>query len=299
MIDPIIFSFRLGNFEFALRWYSVIAVSSLLLGAWLAERQLRRRGENADHLWDGLIWAIPAGIVGARAWYVLNDIFGGGAYYLDNPVQIFNLPQGGLHIYGAFLLGGIAFYLYARRNKVDMRLILDSVAPSMLIAQGTARLGNFINQELYGPPTTLPWGIPIAPAYRIPPWNDLTRFPESTRFHPTFAYEMLWNLVAGSLLLWLSNRFKDKVRPGAVFFAWLILAGVGRVIIETWRPDQPRIPGTGLSYSRLVAASMAVVGTLLMLVRYGVLRIPFKLGGETYTIAPSKAPEAKNSESRE
>ncbi len=291
MIDPIIFTLHLGSFEFALRWYSVIAVLSILLGSWIAERQLRRRGENPDHLWDGLIWAIPAGIVGARLWYVANDILGGGMYYINNPVQIINLPQGGLHIYGAFLLGGIAFYLYARQNKVDIRLILDSVAPSMLIGQGTARLGNFINQELYGPPTSLPWGIPISPAHRTPPWHDLSRFPSGTRFHPTFAYEMLWNLTMAGLLLWLSRRFEKKMRPGTIFFGWLILAGVGRVIIETWRPDQPRLPGTDLSYSRLVAAAMALAGVILMLARYDKIRLPFiDLGGVAYHIAPPRKP---------
>lgn len=289
MIDPIIFTIHIGNLEFSLRWYGVLVVVSILIGAWIAEREMRRRGGNPDCLWDGLIWAVPAGIVGARLWYVINDILGGGRHYLDNPLSILNIPEGGLHIYGAFLLGGIAYALYARRHRVDMRLILDSTAPSLLISQGLARLGNWINQELYGPPTRLPWGIPISAEHRIPPWNDLTRFPEATtRFHPAFAYEMLWNLAAAGLLLWLSRRFANKSRPLALFAGWLVLAGVGRVIIEAFRPDQPRLPGTGLSYSRLVAACMAVVGVLLLLIRYEVIRLPaLSLGPSAYALPPA------------
>ncbi|MBN1581757.1 MAG: prolipoprotein diacylglyceryl transferase, partial [Anaerolineae bacterium] len=193
MIDPIIFTIRLGSFEFALRWYSVLVILGIIVGEWIAEREMRRRGENPEHLWEALVWGLPAGIVGSRLWYVANDILGGGTRYLTNPASILATWEGGLHFYGGILFAAVAFFLYARRHKLDMRLILDACAPSLLIGQGVARLGNLINQELYGQPTTLPWGIPIAPMHRIPPWNDLTRFPEATtRFHPTFAYEMLW-----------------------------------------------------------------------------------------------------------
>jgi phosphatidylglycerol:prolipoprotein diacylglycerol transferase len=167
-------------------------------------------------------------------------------------------------------------------------LVLDSAAPSLLIGQGIARIANYINQELYGPPTDLPWGIPISPQHRIPPWNDLSRFPaETTRFHPTFAYEMLWNFAAAGLLLWLGRRLEKKLKPGSIVAGWLVLAGIGRVIIETWRPDQPRIPGTGLSYSRLVAMVMALAGVVMLLVKYKVVRLPFlPAGRDEYQLAP-------------
>jgi phosphatidylglycerol:prolipoprotein diacylglycerol transferase len=154
-------------------------------------------------------------------------------------------------------------------------MLLDSVAPYLLIGQALARPANFINQELYGPPTTLPWGIPIAANNRIPPYNDLIQYPDTTRFHPTFAYEMIWNFAAAGLLIWLSRKFEAKMRPGVVFFGWLILAGIGRAIIETFRPDQPHFAGIALSYSRLIAILMALAGTILILGRYYIIPLPF------------------------
>lgn len=274
-MDPVIFTIRLGEFAFSLHWYGVLAVAGILVGEWVAERELRRRGGDPDYLWEGLTWAIPAGIIGARLWYVANDIMGGGTYYREAPARILRVWEGGLHWYGGMLFAGLAFYAYARYRRIDIRLILDAVAPSLLIGQGIARLGNYINQELYGPPTSLPWGIPIDPQYRIPPWNDLSRFPAATtRFHPAFAYEMLWNFLCAGLLVWLSRRYEKRLRPLSLFAGWLILAGVGRVWLESFRPDQPVIPGTGISYTRVVAALMALAGTLLALVQYRVIRIP-------------------------
>jgi phosphatidylglycerol:prolipoprotein diacylglycerol transferase len=257
----------------------------------VAAREVRRRGEDPDYVWDGLVWALLAGIVGARIWYVANDILGGNSRYLDDPISILYITEGGLHFYGAILFGGLAAFLYARRQKLDIWLILDSVAPSLLIGQAVARPANFINQELYGPPTSLPWGIPIDAHHRLPPWNDLSRFPEaSTRFHPAFAYEMIWNLLAAGLLLWISKRFHKKLKPGVMFAAWFILAGVGRFVIEWFRPDQPRVPGTDISYSRIVAGLMALAGTLMLLIKYQVIRLPFlPPGPEAYTLAPSEA----------
>jgi phosphatidylglycerol:prolipoprotein diacylglycerol transferase len=293
MIDPI--AFTIPGVNIAVHWYGIIMMVGILLGTWITAREVRRLGGNPDHVWDGLTWAMPAGVVGARLWYVVTDILGGGRRYLEDPVSIFRIPEGGLHFYGAILFGALVAYVYARRNKVDMWLIIDGVAPALLISQAAIRPANYINQELYGPPTDLPWGISISAANRIPPWHNLSFFPEeTTRFHPTFAYEMIWNLLAAGLLLWTTRRFSKKMRPGVPFAAWLILAGVGRAIIETWRPDQPHIPGTPISYTRLVAALMAIGGVILMLVKYGVLRLPFlSQGPDTYAIAPADSSQSE------
>lgn len=269
MIDPVIFEFQLLGFNFALRWYGVLIMLAVLVGTWITSRELGRRGENPEIAWDALIIVLIAGVTGARLWYVLNATLGGSRYYLDDPVRILAITEGGLHIFGGFLAGGLAAYIYARRKQLDFLLLLDSAAPALLIGQALARPANFINQELYGPPTDLPWGIPIDAEHRIGPWQDLAQYPlESTRFHPTFAYEMIWNLAAGGLLLWISRRYGDKLRPGTLFAAWLVLAGLGRFLIEAFRPDQPRIPGTGLSYTRLFAGLMALAGFVWLLVRY-------------------------------
>lgn len=114
----------------------------------------------------------------------------------------------------------------------------------------------------------------------------MSLFPESTRFHPAFAYEMVWNFITAGALLWAARRFPEKFKPGAMVGWWLVISGIGRVIIEAFRPDQPRIPGTDLSYSRLVAAIMAVVGVVMLLVRYGYIRLKFaETWKEQYQIA--------------
>jgi phosphatidylglycerol:prolipoprotein diacylglycerol transferase len=274
MIDPVIFTIRLFGFEFPLRWYGVIVMIGIIVGSLIVERELKRRGENGDRIWDALIWVLPIGIIGARLWYVLNATLGGNNYYAENPVQILNIPQGGLHIFGGFLFGAAALLVYLRRNKLDPWLFLDSAGPAVLIGQGIGRIANFINQELYGPPTTLPWGIQIQAEHRLPQYQDLNLFPvETTRFHPTFVYEMLWNFAAAGLLLWLSRRYKEDLKPGALFAGWLLLAGFGRVMIEFFRPDQPKIPGLGISYSSIVAALMAITGAVMLMARYRAINL--------------------------
>jgi len=275
MIDPIIFTINLGSIHLPVRWYGVLIMGSVLLGAWIASREVGRRGENPEFVWDGLLYVLVAGIIGARLWYVINDILGGGQRFVQDPIRILYIPEGGLHIYGAIVLGGLVAFWYAKRYKIDIWLVMDSVAPSLLIAQATARPANFINQELYGPPTDMPWGIPIDAQHRLSPYDNLTSFPtETTRFHPTFAYEMIWNICAAVLLLWIGRRYEDRIKPGTIFAGWLVLAGIGRFIIEFFRPDQPRIPGTQISITRIVAALMALAGTLWLLARYQIINFP-------------------------
>ena len=288
MIDPVIFSVNILGFTLTLRWYGVLVMLGALAGGWFAEKEVTRRGEKGAHVWDAMVWTIPAGVLGARLWYVMNATLGGNRYYMENPGQILNIPQGGLHFFGGLLFGAVALILYLRRYKLDPWLFLDAIAPVTLIGQAVARPANFINQELYGQPTSLPWGIPIDAAHRINEYANLGRYPvDTTRFHPTFAYEMIWNFLAAALLLWLARRFADRIKPGAIFGGWFILAGVGRVLIEFFRPDQPKIPGTAISYSALVSALMAIAGVILLLARFGKI----KLGSFTFPDAYQVAPE--------
>jgi phosphatidylglycerol:prolipoprotein diacylglycerol transferase len=276
MIDPVIFSTELFGITFTLRWYGVIVMIGVIAGAMIVERGLKDRGEMTDRIWDALIWVLPAGIIGARLWYVFNAVLGGNRSYLDDPASIIRVWEGGLHIFGGFLFGAIALLVYLRQNKLDPWLFLDAAGPAVLIGQGIGRLANFINQELYGPPTTLPWGIPISAEHRLAQYKDLGLFPvETTRFHPTFAYEMLWNFASAGLLLWIWRRHREDLKPGALFAGWLILAGVGRVIIEFFRPDQPKIEGLGISYTSIFAALMAIAGVILLMIRYNVINPKF------------------------
>ena len=293
MIDPIIFTIRLFGFEFPLRWYGVIVMVGVIIGSLFVEREIKRRGENGDRIWDALIWVLPIGIIGARLWFVLNATLGGNRFYVENPASIIRIWEGGLHIFGGFLLGAIALLIYLRQNKLDAWLFLDSAGAAMLIGQGIGRVANFVNQELYGPPTTLPWGIPISAEHRLAQYQDLSLYPvETTRFHPTFAYEMLWNFAAAGLLLWLSRRYQKELKPGTLFAGWLVAAGLGRVIIEFFRPDQPKIPELGISYTSIVAALMAIAGAILLIARYKIIKLSFaETWEEQYYVSQETEPE--------
>jgi len=269
MIDPIIFT--IGGFS--LRWYGVIVMIGVIVGSLMVERKLKEHHENSDTIWDALIWVLPIGILGARLWFVINATLGGDNRYANDPAEILKVWHGGLHIFGGLLFGGAALLVYLNKNKLDPWLFLDAAGPAMLIGQGIGRIANFINQELYGPPTTLPWGIPIEAQHRLLQYSDLIKYPvETTRFHPTFAYEMLWNFAAAGLLLWLSKRYGKELKPGTIFAGWLLLAGIGRAWIEFFRPDQPKIGDSFMSYSMLVAMSMAILGAVMLMIRYKALR---------------------------
>ncbi|MCC6299486.1 MAG: prolipoprotein diacylglyceryl transferase [Anaerolineales bacterium] len=289
MIDPVLITIRLFGYEYPIYWYGLIVMTGVLVGSMIVERSLKRRGEDSEKFWDALIWVVVFGILGARLWYIVNATLGGNRVYLDNPVEIINLRQGGLHIFGGFLFGAIALLWYIRKNNLDPWLYLDMAGPGLLIGQAIGRLGNFINQELYGPPTTLPWGIHIGMSDRLPQFRSL---PETTLFHPTFAYEMLWNIVAAGLLLWLSRRYEKDLKPGTLFAGWLILAGIGRTWIEFFRPDQPKIADLGISYTAIFSALMAVAGALILMARYKGISFSFTEDWEEeYKITPPVAPQ--------
>ena len=285
-MDPIIFTIPGTNIS--LHWYGLIMAVGIIMAGLVAEWGIRQRGEDGEHVWELLIWAVPFGILGARLWYVANDMLGGGRYYLDNPLQILNLPQGGLHFYGAVLFGALGALIFVKRNQLDFRIFLDAAAPALLIGQALVRPANFINQELYGQPTDLPWGIRIEALNRIGPWQNMIQYPyETTFFHPTFAYEMLWNFLAAGILLWLALEFKKRIKPATVFAAWLILEGIGRQIIEFFRPDQPRLGSTDISYSRIAAGLMILIGIVWLLIKYEVIKLPFlKPGPDSYQLSP-------------
>src|SRR5436305_4804419 len=132
-----------------------------------------------------------------------------------------------MHIYGAFIFGGIALVLYARIRKLPLPLYLDAAGLALLPGQTIGRWANFINQELYGPPTTLPWGLRIDPAHRVPPYNNLSLYPKSVRFQPLFLYELLWDALGFVVLLWISRRFKKRLRNGDLVLMYLIWAPTG------------------------------------------------------------------------
>jgi phosphatidylglycerol:prolipoprotein diacylglycerol transferase len=279
MIDPVIFSFNLLGITIALRWYGVLAMLGLLVGATIADREIKRRGGDTEKFWDALVWLAVAGVVGARAWYVINDILSGGQYFVQQPIKMLAITEGGLHIYGAVVAGFITAYYYFRKIGFDFLLFLDSVAPGLLVGQAIGRISNFINQELYGPPTDLPWGVSIQRELQ----SHGGTHPDDTRFHPTFFYEALWNVIGAGLMLWLARRYDKQVKPGVIFGLWLVWSGLGRFFLEAFgfRPDQLPFAGLGISLSGLLSALMVVLGLLYIAARYEKIKIPFISGKPT------------------
>ena len=292
-IDPILFTIQLGSIQIPIRWYGLLIVTGALAAAWYAAWYVRRRGQNPDIVWDAMVWLLISGIIGARIWYVVADIIGGNSRYLDDPVQILLINQGGLNILGGVMVGVVVLWYYCKRYNVDFWLLADGLAPGLLLGQAIGRFGNFINQELYGPPTTLPWGIPIDASHRLPPWDDITLYPvETTRFHPTFAYEALWNIIMFAVIVFMVRRYGDRIRSGTITGLWFIIAGIGRTWIEFFRPDQPRFFGTPVSTSTVVSIIFALVGVFIVLVKNEKINVSFmKPGTVGYTQKSSRRPQ--------
>jgi phosphatidylglycerol:prolipoprotein diacylglycerol transferase len=242
-VDPIIF--EIG--PFALRWYGLLMVAAIFLGSTLASRHVEQKGQDSNDFWDMLVWVLIPALIGARLYYVFiqspRDSTGIG-YYLSHPGAILHIWQGGIHIFGAFIFGGIALWIYTKVRKLPLLIFLDGIAVGLPLAQAIGRWGNFINQELYGPPTTLPWGLSIDAAHRIPPYNDLVTYPATVRFHPLFLYESLWNLIGFGLIFWAAQRFQKDLKDGDLTLLYLIWYPLGRFFLEFLRTDSWFFAGT-------------------------------------------------------
>ena len=256
-----------------IRFYGMINVLGILVGGFVATREARWRGENSDRIWDALIWIAIAGIIGARLYHVFSTPAGctetapscGWPWYRNHPLDALMIWNGGLGIFGALLVGGLVVLIYARRHKLPLARYLDIAAPALLIGQAIGRWGNFVNQELYGPPTNLPWGIPIDAAHRYGAFTDLVRYPlETTRFHPDFLYESVLNVIGFIVLIVVARRLRLRLRDGDIFLLYLIWYPANRILVESLRPDAWTVNG-GLATAQLVSlVLMAVaVGGLL------------------------------------
>jgi phosphatidylglycerol---prolipoprotein diacylglyceryl transferase len=263
--DPILFQFG----PFALRWYGLLMATAVIVGAQIAVREVMRRGQKADNFWDLLLWVIIPGFLGARLYYVLIQSPRAqlGAY-LSNPLRILQIWEGGIHIFGGLIVGAIALFLYCRIRRLPVLVFLDSIAVGLPLAQAIGRWGNFINQELYGPPTTLPWGLRIDPQHRIAPYNDLNLYPETTRFQPLFLYESVWNLIGFGILFWLSRRFKNQLRDGDLTLIYLIWYPLGRFFIEFLRTDSWFFPGTPFNVVHVLSAVAIFAAAIMLYLRH-------------------------------
>lgn len=214
-------------------WYGIAYAVGLAFAYFVMSREAVRRGRNPDLLVNGMIVVAVAALAGGRLYHVIDQ----WQLYRDDPLKIILPPYTGLGVFGGIVTGTLAFTLLARLWRQPFWVWADIVAPGLFAMQAVGRWGNFFNQELYGPPTDLPWGIAIDCAHRLAAF-PCDRFPaETTGFHPLFLYESLSGLLGVAVLLWLARRFSDRLRPGdlaAVFFVWY---GLVRFALETLRTD--------------------------------------------------------------
>jgi prolipoprotein diacylglyceryl transferase len=242
-----------------IRAYALCIIAGIIVAMIIATRRWRARGGTADTLELMVVVGVPFGIVGARLYHVITDYqlyFGPGRH----PLNALKIWEGGLGVWGAIAFGVLGGYLVARRRRIAFPAVLDAVAPAILVAQAIGRLGNWFNQELFGRPTTLPWALQIAPQYRPEGYEQFTTF------HPTFLYEMVWNLAAAALLVWLDRRF--RLGHGKVFALYVLLYTGGRFWIEALRIDTVNeIGGFRLNnYTALIGFITALVW-LIWLIR--------------------------------
>ena len=259
VIDPI--AVELGPLQ--IHWYGIIIATAVLLAALLGTRVARMVGENPDHGWSMLLLVVGLAVVGARVYHVIHQ----WEFYVANPVLIPQVWNGGIGIPGAIAGGALGLWLYTRANHLNTARWLDIFAVPLLLGQAVGRLGNFVNQELYGPPTTLPWGIPIDAGHRIGEWMDLNAFPvESTRFHPLFAYEALLNLLGMVVLLLVIRRFGQRLFAGDIVLGYLVWYGAVRAGLETFRTENWTIGG--IPTAMLLGIAAVVVAGAWLIIRH-------------------------------
>lgn len=261
-----------------IRYYGIIIVFAMLVGAWIAARLAKRDGRDPDHIWGALTWAIIPAIVLARLWFVLFppvSVVEQGmdtAWFLQNFFNVQNgaiaIWSGGLSIFGAVIGGFLGSYIYIRRNKLPLAPWLDIAAVALPVGQAIGRLANYVNQELYGSVTNLPWGISIDSSHRVTPFKSLVDFPvATTRFHPLFLYEALWSVLAFIVLLNLFLRYRKTLRYGDIFLVYVMQYSFIRFLLEFLRVEVAHIPGTNINSSQAFTALAFIVAFAIFLYR--------------------------------
>lgn len=226
-----------------IHFYGIILMLGVVAAAYLAEYLAKQRRMQADFIWDSLFWITIGGVLGARLWHILTpppSMVAVGMttqYYLTHPIDAIAIWNGGLGIPGAVIGGGLALYIMCRQRGEKFLAWVDVIAPGLALGQAIGRWGNFVNQELYGAPSTLPWAITIAPEYRLP------EFIQYSTYHPIFLYESLWSLASVFFLIWLSRTYTKQLKPGDVFLTYLITYPTIRILLEFLRLDASQVGG--------------------------------------------------------
>ncbi len=252
-------------------FYGLIIVTGILLAAWLTAWMAQHdKDKDPDHVWNALIWIVLLAVIFARAWHVLfpsvSSVEAGRTayWYLSHPFDLHDGPfiiwSGGLSIFGAVLGGALGVVLYARKYKLDILSWIDIAAVAVPLGQAIGRWGNYINEELYGKPTDLPWGIRVS--------NPPPGYAADTRFHPLFLYESLWNLVTVGVLLYAWLHWRNRLKKGDFLLFYLLAYGTGRFLLEYLRLEVT-LSG-GVNVSQAVSGVSALLALVLLLIRHRV-----------------------------
>lgn len=255
-------AFQVATYQ--IHYYALLILAGIVLAAMISGSRLKARGAEGALALDIALFAVPFGIVGGRAFHVVthwNDYFSEG----KNPITALYVWEGGLAIYGALIFGALGAFIGARLAGVRFVSYLDALAPGLILAQAIGRWGNYFNSELFGAPTTAPWGVAIpstSPAYPVDLPTGTTEAP--TLFEPTFLYESLWCLLGCALLLWIDRTMQP--RWGKLFGLYLIYYSIGRYFIEGMRIDPSDIY-FGLRTNQWMALLTILGGIVLIAVQ--------------------------------
>jgi phosphatidylglycerol:prolipoprotein diacylglycerol transferase len=243
-------------------FYGVGYVVGIAVLLWVSQAEARHRGLDPSRVTGALLLVAACALVGARLYHVVDQ----WAVYQADPVRIVLPPYSGLGLYGGIFGAVIGIWIYTRRLGIPIWKALDVVVPGTFFAQAIARWGNFFNQELYGPPTDLPWGITIECSHRLPQHPCETLPAATTGFHPLFLYESILDLTGGLIALWLSRRHLDRLRDGDLASFWMVWYGGGRLVLESFRAGNWTVGG--LPTAMLIGILLVVTGVATTVVRH-------------------------------
>ena len=245
-----------------IRFYGVIIVTGAIAGGYLASYEAKRLKLNPLFVWDLLTWLLIGGIIGARLYHVVTpspSMMPAGAPnpYFTDPVKIIQLWRGGLGIPGGLLGGALTLWIYTKIKKESFPIWADILMPAVLLGQAIGRWGNFVNQELYGLPTDLPWRIYIAPQ------NRTAEYVEHSYFHPLFLYESILNLLGCIFLLWINRKHNSKLIPGDITLGYFVVYPSIRFLLEFIRVDSSRIATLNANQTLMAIVALASVVALI------------------------------------
>lgn len=284
-IDPI--AFKLG--PLSVNWYGIIIVFGMIAAIFLTIKEGEKRGISEEFIVDTAFWTLPLGILGARLYYVLFEL----GYYINNPMSIFAVWEGGLAIYGGIIAGALTIYWRAKKEDIPISLMIDIIAPHVLLAQSIGRWGNFINQEAHGGEVSRQFLENLM----LPEFIIEGMHIKGVYYQPTFLYESLWTLLGFALIVAIRNKENFLLR-GEATAGYLIWYGIGRFFIEGLRTDSLYLGP--IRVSQLLSLVLVIVGIGIVIYqrKYRYPIPPYYSEGITPEIEFSKRKEVYESKNK-